>query len=144
MFFPRTESGHSIIEQIVKRLLFGVLAVLLTLRFGPHHPGLKIVTEIRLFLVFDRIIDPLPAFVRGKGIIKAAATAGFQVSQTGRTMIQACRLAGNPGVFSTIPAIQTHDKAFLFSRNDSSAVLGQHLYILCQEATSVKWLARRQ
>jgi hypothetical protein len=116
MIFPGIESCHLIIEQIVKGLLFGVLAVLLTLRFGPHHPGLKIVTEIRLFLVFDRIIDPLPAFVRGKGIIKAAATAGFQVSQTGGAMIQACRLAGNPGVFSTIPAIQTHDEVFPFSK----------------------------
>jgi hypothetical protein len=94
----------SVIEQVVKTLSSGVLASGFVQCLGADNSRLKKIAEVRLLLVFDGFIDPLPALMSGMWIIEAAPPTALKIGQTVGAMIDPRRFAFDPGVLSAIPA----------------------------------------
>ncbi len=94
----------SVIEKIVKTFSSGVLAGGLVQRLGADNSRLKKIAEVRLFLVFDGLVNPLPTMMSGMWIVEAAPPTALKICQAVGAMIDPRRFAFDPGGFSAIPA----------------------------------------
>ena len=78
-------------------------------RLGADDAGHKIITEVGLVFYLYRLVDPLSALASHRWVVEAAAATAAQIRQTGGAMIVAKRFSLDAGIFTAIPAGQSHN-----------------------------------
>ena len=97
-------SPFSVVKQIVESFFARFLVGHFIQSFGADYSRLKIIAEIGLVFILNRILNTFPTLVGGIRIIKAATPASFEIGQTGGAMVHPGRLAVDAGIFAAVPA----------------------------------------